>query len=113
MENNNQDFHNQLLRFGLDVGFLFSGFCGALLLSIKKRKQKLSKTISGIIAGTLCANFLTPLVLSFAPETLQEKGKYAVAFMMGYIGLKGLEELTDIICDYITMRKNRKPLDSD
>ena len=103
---NNDDFHAQLLRFGLDLGFLVSGFFGALILSIKRKKQKLSKTILCILTGTLCANFLTPLVLTLAPESLQEKGKYAVAFMMGYIGLKGLEELVDFISEYL---KSKKP----
>ena len=100
MQNTNEDIQSQLLRFGLDVGFLVSGFFGALLLSINKKKQKLSKTIMCIAAGTLCANFLTPLVLNFAPESLQEKGKYAVAFMMGYIGLNGLEQLIEFIISY-------------
>jgi hypothetical protein len=54
----------------------------------------------------LCANFLTPLVLTLAPESLQEKGKYAVAFMMGYIGLKGLEELVDFVTEYL---KSKNP----
>ncbi len=103
---NNEDFHQQLLRFGLDLGFLVSGFFGALILSIKRKKQKLSKTILCIFTGTLCANFLTPLVLTLAPESLQEKGKYAVAFMMGYIGLKGLEELVDFVAEYL---KSKNP----
>jgi hypothetical protein len=105
----NDDFHSQLLRFGIDLGFLVSGFFGALILSIKKKKQKLSKQIMCITMGTICANFLTPLVLNFAPESLQDKGKYAVAFMMGYIGLKSLEELSDVISDYIKSKRPKTP----
>jgi hypothetical protein len=103
---NNEDFNGQLLKFGLDLGFLISGFFGALALSVKRKKQKISKTILCIITGTLSANFLTPVVLTLAPETLQEKGKYAVAFMMGYIGLKGLEEFVDFMTEYL---KSKKP----
>ena len=102
---NNDDFHTHLLRYGLDLGFLLSGFFGALLLSIKKKKQKLSKTISCIFAGTICANYMTPLVLTFAPAGIQEKGKYAMAFMMGYMGLKGLEFIVDFVVDYANSRK--------
>lgn len=105
--NQQDDFHTQLLRYGLDLGFLMSGFFGALLLSIKKKKQKLSKSISCIVAGTLSANYLTPLILNFAPESIQEKGKYAVAFMMGYMGLKGLEFIMEFVSDYIRFRANK------
>lgn len=105
---NNEDFHSQLLKYGIDIGFLLSGFFGALLLSIKKKKQKLSKSIASIFAGTMCANYLTPLILNFAPASIQEKGKYAVAFMMGYIGLKGLEALVDIATEYVNERYSKK-----
>lgn len=105
--NQQDDFHTQLLRYGLDLGFLMSGFFGALLLSIKKKKQKLSKSISCIVAGTLSANYLTPLILNFAPESIQEKGKYAVAFMMGYMGLKGLEFIMEIVSEYVKVKTNR------
>jgi hypothetical protein len=105
----NNDFHSQFLRFGIDLGFLVSGFFGALILSIKKKKQKLSKQILCIATGTICANFLTPLVLNFAPQSLQQNGKYAVAFMMGYIGLKGLEEISEIVMNYIESKKPKTP----
>jgi hypothetical protein len=105
---NNDDFHSQLLKYGIDLGFLLSGFFGAVILSIKNRKKKLSKTISCIFAGTLCANYMTPLILHFAPTNIQEKGKYAVAFMMGYIGLKGLEAIVDIANEYIKERYSKK-----
>ena len=103
---NNEDFHTQLLKYGIDIGFLLSGFFGALLLSIKKKKQKLSKSIACIFAGTICANYLTPLILNFAPTSIQEKGKYAVAFMMGYMGLKGLEFIVDFITDYVDSKRS-------
>lgn len=80
-----------LLRYGIDIGFLVSGFFGALLLVSKNSAQKLSATIASILAGTACANYLTPVVMSVLPESVRNGGKYAVAFVMGFMGLKGLE----------------------
>ena len=80
-----------LLKYGIDIGFLVSGFFGALLLVSKNSAQKLSTTIASILAGTACANYPTPVVISIMPESIRNGGKYAVAFVMGFMGLKGLE----------------------
>ena len=80
-----------LIRYGIDIGFLVSGFFGALLLVSKNSAQKLSTTVASILAGTACANYLTPVVMSILPQGVQNNGKYAVAFVMGFMGLKGLE----------------------
>jgi hypothetical protein len=80
-----------LIRYGIDIGFLVSGFFGALLLVSKKSAQRISTTIASILAGTACANYLTPVVMSFLPDTIKNGGKYATAFIMGFMGLKGLE----------------------
>lgn len=104
MDNNN-DFQSNLLKYGIDTGFILSGFFGALLLNIRNKKKSLSKSIACIFAGTISANYLTPLILNLAPESIQEKGKYAVAFMMGYMGLKGLEAIVDVFIEYIKTKK--------
>lgn len=84
-------FEQFLLRYGIHIGFLVSGFFGALLLVSRDSAQKLSTTIASILAGTACANYLTPVVITLLPESVQLNGKYAVAFTMGFLGLKGLE----------------------
>lgn len=86
-----------LIRYGLDIGFLISGFFGALLLVSKNSAQKISTTIASILAGTACANYLTPIVMNTLPEGVKNNAKYAVAFVMGFMGLKGLELLIDKI----------------
>jgi len=109
---NNDDIQTSMLRYGLDLGFLLSGFFGALLLNIRNKKKSLSKSIACIFAGTISANYLTPLILEFAPLSTQKNGKYAIAFMMGYMGLKGVE----ILVDFITERfktKNKKNIDKE
>lgn len=99
--NNDNDFNTSFLKYGIDLGFILSGFFGALLLSLKNKKKSVGKSISTIIAGTASANYLTPLILNFAPESIHDKGKYAVAFMMGYIGLKGLETIIDVCSEHL------------
>lgn len=84
-----------LTRYGIDIGFLVSGFFGALLLVSKNSAQKLSATIASILAGTACANYLTPVVMAILPTEIKDNGKYAVAFVMGFMGLKGLELIID------------------
>jgi hypothetical protein len=84
-----------LFRYGIDIGFLISGFFGALLLVSKNSAQKISTTIASILAGTACANYLTPVVMNTLPDGVQTNGKYAVAFVMGFMGLKGLELIID------------------
>ena len=80
-----------LLSYGIDIGFLISGFFGALLLVPKNSAQRVGSTIASLLAGTACANYLTPVVMSMLPDAVQTNGKYAVAFVMGFMGLKGLE----------------------
>ena len=84
-------FEQFLLRYGIHIGFIVSGFFGALLLVSRDSAQRLSTTIASILAGTACANYLTPVVMTLLPESVQLNGKYAVAFTMGFLGLKGLE----------------------
>jgi hypothetical protein len=94
MQHNSNDMNAMeafLIRYGIDIGFLVSGFFGALLLASKNSAQKLSTTIASILTGTACANYLTPVVISVLPQGVQINGKYAVAFVMGFMGLKGLE----------------------
>jgi len=80
-----------LLSYGIDIGFLISGFFGALLLIPKNSAQRVGSTLASLLAGTACANYLTPVVMSMLPDAVQSNGKYAVAFVMGFMGLKGLE----------------------
>lgn len=108
---NNEDMNALelfLIRYGIDIGFLISGFFGALLLVSKNSAQKISTTIASILAGTACANYLTPVVMNLLPETVKNNGKYAVAFVMGFMGLKGLELLIDKLFERANLRLQSK-----
>jgi len=86
---------SKLLEYGIEVGLLISGFFGSLLLVSKNASQRLGTTIASLLAGTACANYLTPLLLSFLPEGARVQSKFAAAFMLGFMGLKGLELMID------------------
>lgn len=101
-ESNN--FESTLIKYGLDVGFMLSGFFGALLLALRSKGQKISTSIATVLAGTACANYLTPIVINLMPETLKE-AKYGIAFMMGFAGLKGLELIINKVVTYIQSKK--------
>lgn len=104
-EENNVGLGSTLLRYGIDIGFLMSGFFGALLLALKTKGQSISTTLAVVLAGTACANYLTPLVLKILPEFLREDTKYGVAFVMGFAGLKGLELIINKITKYSNAKK--------
>lgn len=101
---------SMLTRYGIDIGFLLSGFFGALLLVSRKSGQKLGTSIAALMAGTACANYLTPMVLNYMPEAIKTNGKYAIAFAMGFLGLKGLEFIIDtyIVNNQVRGHKARK-----
>lgn len=88
-------FEGFLLKYGIDIGFLVSGFFGSLLLVSKNSTQRLKTTIASILAGMACANYLTPVALGLIPEAVRPNSKYAMAFVLGFLGLKGLEYLID------------------
>ena len=88
-------FEGFLLKYGIDIGFLVSGFFGSLLLVSKNSTQRLKTTIASILAGMACANYLTPVALGLIPEAVRPNSKYAMAFVLGFLGLKGLEFVID------------------
>jgi hypothetical protein len=61
-----------------------------------------------LLAGTACANYLTPVVINFVPESARSQGKYAVAFMMGFMGLKGLELIIEKVVKLEKRRASEK-----
>jgi hypothetical protein len=84
-----------LLGVGIEVGLLISGFFGALMMVSRDATKRIGSTVASLLAGTACANYLTPVVLNLLPEAVRGQGKYACAFVMGFMGLKGLEMLID------------------
>lgn len=89
------DLTKGLLGMGIEVGLLISGFFGALMMVSRDATRRLGSTVASLLAGTACANYLTPVVLNLLPEAVRGQGKYACAFVMGFMGLKGLEMIIE------------------
>ena len=107
----NQNTNNS--DYGIDFGLIMAGFFGALVLAITTKNQTPGKAITSILAGALCANYLTPVVLNFMPVYIQNNGKYGTAFVMGFIGLKTLELVYDIVSKKIKSKKSKINIDID
>ena len=108
MQDTTDLMEKQLISYGIEVGLLISGFFGSLLLVSKNASQKVGSTIASLLAGTACANYLTPVVINFVPESARGQGKYAVAFMMGFMGLKGLELMIEKVVKLEKRRASEK-----
>ena len=80
-----------LMTIGIDIAILIAGLVGALVMISKKSAFNIKTTIFGVITGMLSANYLTELVVSLL--NLQSSTKYGIAFILGYLGLKGVENV--------------------
>lgn len=80
----------QLLHdLGINLGLSFAGFAGSLVM-IGKKEFSWKKAVISIPSGVFSANYLTPIVV----DGLGMNGgnaEYGIAFIMGYLGLKGTE----------------------
>jgi hypothetical protein len=108
MQDTTDLMEKQLISYGIEVGLLISGFFGSLLLVSKNASQRIGSTMASLLAGTACANYLTPVVINFVPESARSQGKYAVAFMMGFMGLKGLELIIEKVVKLEKRRASEK-----
>ena len=79
-----------LKQYGLDVGLLVSGLFGAILLTSKGSAMNLGRTVSSLVGGAASANYITPVIVSVA-KLDNMHFNYSVAFILGFLGLKGVE----------------------
>ena len=104
-----QDSNNT--DYGIDLGLLLAGFFGALILALSTKNQTPGKAITSILAGAICANYLTPIALNMMPDYIQQNGKYGTAFVMGFIGLKVLELFYEFVSKKIKSKNGKINID--
>jgi len=83
-----------LMDLGFNIGLALSGLLGSLVTIWRsKKKMNVKEQALSMIAGTLSANYLTPLVISFMD--LKDNTQFGVAFVVGFGGLKAVEYVYD------------------
>lgn len=78
-----------LQEIGINVGISVAGLFGSLLLIGKTATVNLKTTFFSIISGVASANYITPLVMDIS--RVDVKYQMSVAFILGFLGLKGVE----------------------
>lgn len=84
-----------LAELGINVGLSVAGLFGSLVMVGKTSAYELKKTCISILAGTCAANYLTPIAADMLRNVDIEKYQFALAFLFGFIGLKGIEIMVD------------------
>ncbi len=98
-----------LKQYGIDVGLLISGLFGSILLTSKHGALNLTRTISSLIGGAASANYITPVIISIT-KLDETKYHYSIAFLLGFLGLKGIEYFSSkIIPDHLNDEVEVKP----
>ena len=98
-----------LKEYGIDVGLLISGLFGAILLTSKGSAMNLTRTVSSLIGGAASANYITPIVVSVA-KLDDNRYHYGIAFLLGFLGLKGIEYFSKKLIPDHTEEEPLKPI---
>lgn len=82
-----------LHELGINLTISVAGLFGSLLMVGKSAATNLKSTLIAIITGVASANYLTPVVCDIA-KISDTNYKNGVAFILGFLGLKGVEAVT-------------------
>jgi hypothetical protein len=80
---------------GINIGICIAGLFGSLILVGKESASNWKTTMFSILTGVASANYLTPVF----GDILHIGTKYqmSLAFILGFIGLKGVELISSKI----------------
>jgi hypothetical protein len=75
------------------MSLLVVGFIGSIIYTLTNRPRSFTRGFITVLAGTLSANYLTPLIMQLMSISMD--AQYGVAFFLGYSGLKIFEIVLD------------------
>ena len=81
-----------LQELGINIGMSVAGLFGSVLMVGKDAAMDLRKSITSIFAGVASANYLTPVVSDLL-KIDKVNYQFSIAFLLGFLGLKGVELL--------------------
>jgi hypothetical protein len=79
---------------GIDIGFAIAGLFGALLMMSKTASLNVGRTVLSTVGGAASANYVTPLILHITKLDNDPTYSYAIAFLLGFAGLRAIETIT-------------------
>jgi hypothetical protein len=79
---------------GLDVSLMLAGLMGALMMMSKTAGLNAGRSFLATIGGAASANYLTPLILHLTKLDPDPSYSYAIAFLLGFTGLRSIELIT-------------------
>lgn len=82
-----------LKELGINISISVAGLFGALLLVGKSATVDLKTTFFSIVSGVASANYITPIVIDLT--RVDNKYQMSVAFILGFLGLKGVEIISN------------------
>jgi hypothetical protein len=82
-------------KYGIDIALLVSGFAGAILFLRKIGEKSIASGFITLISGSLCANYLTPFICNLVNITGDSRN--GIAFILGYLGFKGIEKVSNTL----------------
>lgn len=100
---------SSLQQYGIDIGLLVSGLFGAILLTSKGSAMNLGRTFSSLVGGAASANYITPVIISIT-KLENVHFQYSIAFLLGFLGLKGVEYFSAKILPDVIEDEPKKPV---
>lgn len=82
-----------LESIGVNIGIALAGMFGSLIMLGKNSSVNLRTTLFAIVTGVSSANYITPVLSNMI--NISEQYQMGVAFILGFLGLKGVEKISE------------------
>ena len=79
---------------GINIGLAIAGLFGALLMMSKSAGLNVGRSLLATVGGAASANYVTPLILRITKLENDPTYSYAIAFLLGFAGLRAIELIT-------------------
>ena len=95
---------------GLSISYMLAGLFGSLMMMTKTAGLNIGRTIFATIGGAASANYLTPLILQVTKIGHDPTYSYAIAFLLGFTGLRTIELITSklLLDEPVNSNKRRR-----
>ena len=93
---------------GLNLSFMLAGLLGSLMMMSLNASQSVGRTLFATIGGAASANYLTPLILDVTKLGHGSSYSHAIAFLLGFAGLKAIDGITARFISTNEPANNRK-----